>query len=58
VVEGLYRSNRVVGMQLRASDGRELKVSIVDGEPAIPLIEPDPELVDEFRRWKDRDVSD
>jgi hypothetical protein len=42
---------RVGGMLIRASDGRELRVTFANGEPVIPLLEPDPELVDEFRRW-------
>jgi hypothetical protein len=51
IVERVGGRARVGGMLIRASDGRELRVTFANGEPVIPLLEPDAELVDEFRRW-------
>ncbi|HEX7400165.1 MAG TPA: hypothetical protein VF302_10375 [Candidatus Limnocylindrales bacterium] len=51
IVERIGSRGRVGGMLVRASDGRELRVTFANGEPVIPLLEPDAELADEYRRW-------
>ena len=51
IVERIGGSGHVAGMLIRASDGRELRVAFANGEPVIPLLEPDAELADEYRRW-------
>lgn len=51
IVERIGGPGHVAGMLIRASDGRELRVAFANGEPVIPLLAPDLELVDEFRRW-------